>query len=307
MKNTINYFYNLEPDNIHQQDKIFKFNIGNKNYVFLPCYRTEKEIDDLYSLSTSLLSQGIYCHQMILNNNSSKVTMVNNIPYILLYIYIIDSRNITYEDLVWFSNISMNSSENSLRRDQWLYLWSEKIDYFEYQVSQFGKTFPLLRESFSYFVGMTETGISFLKNINTNNKSLSLSHGRIKKDNTLFDLYNPLNFIIDSKTRDICEYFKSRFFDGENIIYDVIDYITSNNLNETDCLLLYARMFFPTFYFDVFELIVHNQLSEKEILKIIHKINDYELFLNKLHNYLKQIMSIPNIEWISKIQTTQRL
>lgn len=301
MKNIISYFYNLEPNNIHQYEKKLKFSVDNNNYVFLPCYHTEKEIKDLQSLSTTLLSKGVYCHQFILNVNSTIITMVNNIPYVLLLVYINDNRLISFDDLIWFTNIDNLPVVESLKRDNWFSLWTEKIDYFEYQVSQFGKKFPLLRESFSYFVGMAETSISFLKNINTNyNPTLSLSHGRMKKNHTLFDLYNPLNFIVDSKIRNICEYFKNCFFKDNDLTIDLFNYISYNNLTISDSLSLYARMLFPTFYFDIYELIVHGNLEEKEVLKIIQKTNDYQLFLKQLHNYLKQYIAIPNIEWINK-------
>jgi hypothetical protein len=272
MKNIISYFYNLEPNNIHQYEKKLKFSVDNNNYVFLPCYHTEKEIKDLQSLSTTLLSKGVYCHQFILNVNSTIITMVNNIPYVLLLVYINDNRLISFDDLIWFTNIDNLPVVESLKRDNWFSLWTEKIDYFEYQVSQFGKKFPLLRESFSYFVGMAETSISFLKNINTNyNPTLSLSHVRMKKNHTLFDLYNPLNFIVDSKIRNICEYFKDCFFKDNDLTIDLFNYISYNNLTTSDSLSLYARMLFPTFYFDIYELIVHGNLEEKEVLKIIKK------------------------------------
>lgn len=304
MKNAISYFYNLHPENIHQNDKQYKFSIGNNRYVFMPCYRSENEIKELQILSNSLLTQGIYCHQIISNVNSSTVTNVNNIPYVLLQVYINEKRPITFNDLIWFANINFSDTNTILRRDNWFKLWTEKIDYFEYQVSQFGKAFPLIRESFSYFVGMAETGISFLKNTNTNyNKTLSLSHGRIKSDSTLFDLYNPLNFIIDSKVRNICEYFKDNFFktDDDKLIDDFFYYISSINLTTSDYLLLYARLLFPTYYFDIYELIIHGYLDEKEILRVVQKIDKYEMFLKKLHDYLKQYIEIPNIEWIIKI------
>ncbi|NLM62738.1 MAG: hypothetical protein GX190_00215 [Mollicutes bacterium] len=304
MKNTINYFYNLYPENIHQNEKQYKFKINNNKYVFLPCYRPENEIKELQILSATLFSQGIYFHQIISNKDSSVVTFVNNIPYVLLQIYIDDNRQVTFEDLIWFSKIKIPLTNELLKKDKWFLLWSEKIDYFEYQVNQFGKSFPLIRESFSYFVGLAEIGISFLKNNNTSNeKTLSLSHGRIKSENTLFDLYNPLNFIIDSKIRNFCEYFKDYFFKGNNIAEDFFYYISTLGLNYTDYILLYARMLFPTFYFDIYELIIHGYIPEKELLKIIQKVDEYEVFLKRLHNYLKQFVAIPDIEWLSKINT----
>ena len=105
---------------------------------------------------------------------------------------------------------------------------------------------------------------------------------------------------MDSKIRNICEYFKDCFFKDNDLTIDLFNYISYNNLTTSDSLSLYARMLFPTFYFDIYELIVHGNLEEKEVLKIIQKTNDYQLFLKQLHNYLKQYIVIPNIEWINK-------
>ena len=57
--------------------------------------------------------------------------------------------------------------------------------------------------------------------------NLSISHRRIHKKDTLFDLYNPINFIIDVKVRDICEYYKTCFLDNQNIIDDIKNYLTT--------------------------------------------------------------------------------
>ncbi len=301
MKNVINYFYNLQPDNIRQQGKQFRFDIDNNSYVFLPYCRLETEIKDLQLLATFLLSLGIYCHQFVFNINSTIITVVNNKPYVLLLIYLKNNRILLFEDLIWFTEIKSLPDLKSITTDDWFSLWTRKIDYFEYQVNQFGKTYPLLRESFSYFVGMAEIGISLLKRINNNYKAtLSLSYRRIKKDEYLFELYNPLNFIIDNKVRSICEYVKDNFFKGEDLTIFFFNYISYNNLNETDGILLYARMLFPTFYFDLYEKIIHEEENETEILKIISKVDDYELFLKKLYTHLRTYINIPEIEWISK-------
>ncbi len=300
MKNVINYFYNLQPDSIYQQGQQSKFSINNNNYVLLPYTRSNEELKDLQLLSTSLLAQGIICHQFIPNINSSLVTLVNDKPYVLLIVYINNNNYVSFNDLVWVSNIQSLPEVKSLRRDDWFILWTKKIDYLEYQVSQFGKTYPLLRESFSYFVGMAETGISLLKSINTNYEpSLSLSYRRIKKDDSLFELYNPLNFIIDYRLRNIVEYFKDCFFKDLNLTASLFNYLSYNNLESDEAILFYARMLFPTFYFDIYEKIVHKEVKEEEILRIVHKMEEYESFLSYLYNYFKSNMPFPEIEWIS--------
>ncbi len=299
MKNAINYYYNLEPGNIHQYNKQLKFVINNITYIFIPYSRQTDEINDLYKLSLSLFQNGIYCHQFIPNINNSLITNINNIPYVLLKTYIINNRKINISDLIFFSNSTLINVENKLRRDNWYLLWTNKIDYFEYQISQFGKKYPIIRESFSYFVGMAETSIILFKNINNNHgKVLSVNHQRVSSDDTLLDFYNPLNFIIDYKIRNIAEYFKKQFFENNLSYDDIIYYFESESLNQYDCVMLFIRLLFPTYYFDIYEKIILENEDEKKLIPIIIKIKDYENLLKKLYNYLINIAEIPNIEWL---------
>ena len=65
-----------------------------------------------------------------------------------------------YKDINYLNSIIItNNIDNN-----WDYLWSTKIDYLEYQINQSGKKYPLIVESFSYFVGLTENAISYAKN-----------------------------------------------------------------------------------------------------------------------------------------------
>lgn len=295
MKNVIKYYYNLEPDNIYQRDKEYKFNVDGYDYLFLPCYLKENEVKELYEFVSFLTFNGFYCHQFVLNINYLFITIINNIPYILLLILVNEERKITFEDVVSFSNFNLNNN----KKNEWFSLWTKKVDYYEYQVSQFGKSYPLLNESFNYFIGMAETSIILLKNTNINYDSYSfLSYRRIKKETSLFDLYNPLNFIFDSKVRNIAEYFKDCFFNDDYLKEELFLFLNNCDWSESDYILFYARMVFPSYYFDLFAEIVYDNILEKNILKIIHKINDYELFLKELYYYLKQFVNMPNIEWL---------
>lgn len=85
----------------------------------------------------------------------------------------------------------------------------KKIDYLEYRMNQQGLKYKLLRESFSYYIGLAENAIILVKENSANN--FTLSHKRISYNDTTYQLYNPLNYTIDCYFRDTCEYFKSAF------------------------------------------------------------------------------------------------
>ena len=54
----------------------------------------------------------------------------------------------------------------SLYQNDWGNLWSSKVDYLEYQMSELGKNFPTLLNSFSYYVGLAENAISYVNSLN---------------------------------------------------------------------------------------------------------------------------------------------
>jgi hypothetical protein len=217
-------------------------------------------------------------------------------------VYVDLEKNITLTSIGQVNQIVIPIDKyRSLKRDSWWTLWTNKIDYFEYQVNQFGIKYPLIRETFSYFVGLAETSIALYKNSNIiTNEYLYLSHKRIKKGYLQDDLYNPLNIVLDFRMRDACEYFKDCFFNDDNIYNDVITYINNNHFSNQEVILFLTRMIYPSYYFDIYEDILSSKTDEKSLERIIFRISSYESFIKKLYLTLKNYYNIPNIEWLNK-------
>lgn len=301
MKNAIMYYYNLIPDNIRLINKYVKFNIDNTFYVLEKLERNPEEINDIYELSNYLLQHNVLCHQIIPNINNQFITVINDVPYVLMKIFVDSEKIINEEDLLVFSNIIIDNGKfTKIRRDNWLELWTNKIDYLEYQVSQFGKKYMIIRDSFSYYIGLAENAIQFLKTINYN-YLLCVSHIRIKKDYTLYDLYNPLEFIIDNRVRDYSEYFKQKYFDKKIDYFNIKNYLLKSNLVLDEMKLFFSRMMFPTMYFDLYEDIVIDGISENELIPLITKVNDYELLIKKIYYLLFNYRIVDVIEWLMTV------
>lgn len=298
MKNAIAYYYNLYSYDIHQKQGVYRFTVQNEYYVLTPC--DISSVNQAYKLSSLLWSRGIYTHQIIPNNSNQIYTSINTINYVLLKLQGEMKETATYEDIISFTSAVSHVEYEDLNHQKWDILWGEKIDYFEYQVSQFGKRYPLIRESFSYYVGMAETGITLFANTQVDLKNAMVSHKRIKSTSTIYDLYNPLNLIMDFKVRDAAEYFKDLFLTKEDIYNDIITYFSYNYLSMYDCLIFYIRMFYPSFYFDAYEEVISGNMEESKLQDIIKKTNQYESLLKKLYIYLSNYMNMPDIEWIKK-------
>lgn len=299
MKNVLSYYYQLHLNDIHQNDGIYRFDLNGIHYAFLPYYREQSELNSLYKLSVELLNNGVYCHQFIPNKDYELITMVNQKPYVLFQVYHIEKTDISVNDIQKFALLSSGISfDDQLKRNNWSTLWENKIDYFEYQVSQFGRQYPIIRESFSYFLGLVENGISLFNSLNLEDIHLSVAHKRLTKKT--FDFYNPLNLIIDYQVRDACEYFKDLFIYKEDIYNDIILYLSSRNLTIYEILLFYTRLFYPSFYFDEYEDIINQEKSDQSLKKIIEKIPYYEKLLKRLYYFLSSYFMMPDIEWIKK-------
>lgn len=300
MKNVLSYYYHLHLDNIHQVDGTYRFMLNGNSYAFLIYNRDFEELNDLYKLSINLFNQGILCHQFIFNKEQQLITYVNQKPYVLLQLYHDSRQLITIEEIKKFNFFSTQIEKpDRLKRNRWSTLWSKKIDYFEYQVNQFGKKNPLIRESFSYFTGIVENGISLFETLPLDDLELSVCHRRIQSTETAFDFYNPLNFIIDYKVRDACEFFKTKIT-NKHILTDITNYLSDKNLNGYEILLFYDRLLYPSFYFDKYEWIMDHQTDDYELKTILQWIPTYEDILKKLFLFLSNYMNMPDIEWIKK-------
>lgn len=303
MKNNIMYYYNIRIDNITQNNNNYYFTINNDNYCFTIYTRDIKESNEIYKLNKYMLSSNILVHEIIPNKDNYVVTIINNIPYILYKIYINKNKKLTINELTYLSNYTYQV-DKILTRNNWNILWSNKIDYFEYQINQMGKKYPILVDTFAYFTGLAENAISYVKyttletQIETSDNPV-ISHRKI--NNTVESLYNPLNIILDHKSRDIAEYIKLSFLNKNTNIYQELDsYFSNNYYSEYGLRLLYARIIYPSFYFDMYEQIIQGLRKESDLLNIVSLLDDYELYLKEMYYYLKKYHNIPEIDWITK-------
>ena len=298
MKNAINYYYNLIVENIHQVGKTYYFNYDNNRY-YLVLYKDDpKKLENIFILHKNILDSGIYTHQIILNKNNDIATIINNKMYILIKTQYNDEK-VDYYRILSFFNLRINrNNKKTIENQNWAILWEEKNDYLEYLMSQIGQKYPQLRESFSYYIGLGETSIQLANTIIMDNIPKIVAHKRIKSDDTLFEIYNPLNFIIDSRVRDIAEYFKSAFFNNEDIDNDLKNFLANKVLTKEEHILFFARMLYPTYYFDLFEDIISEKKNEKEIKKITKLVTNYEILLKKIYLHYKKTIRIIPIEWL---------
>ena len=302
MKNIINYFYNLNITELTNKDNIYSFYDNDELYHFYIYNNSIKNLDLTKDIDDSLKNDTLI-HEIIINKDNSIITYYNNIPYILCKINININKPITLGEINYLSS-KVISTNSKITYHSWQDLWSIKMDYLEKVINENGKKYPIIVDSFNYFVGMAENAISYYNNLSNkevDNNSLVISHRIININDTVYAIYDPVNIIIDHKARDIAEYIKYSFFnDNNNIFKELNIYFKYNYYTKDDVVMLLARVLYPSFYFNMYEDIMINSKEEKIITNITSKLDKYELYLARVFKYFNNFYNLPVPEWLNK-------
>ena len=289
MKETLEYYYGLDIESIEELDGKYHFKIENQDYFFVFYNRGIEELEDIINVSNEMVKKGINVHKILINRNNSFLTKVGEYNYIL---FAVSNLNEEYDifDMVKISEkLVLNNNKSNLYRNNWGTLWSEKIDYFEYQVRELSIEKDVVKNSFSYYVGMAENAISYVNNTNMKYGGdayrIVLSHRRVFYPNYKLNYLNPLSFVFDLEVRDIAEYLKAMFFkkDISFCLDELSSYLKIRHLSLYEYQMLYARLLYPTYYFDVYESVMNKNGDEEQLVNIIKKCDSYEEFLKKAY------------------------
>lgn len=304
MKNIIEYYYNLQLVELQEKQNNYTFKVKNNNYILKEYNNNLDNINDIYTLN-KYINNYYPIDKIILNKYNVPLTKVNNTYYILIKTN--ERKELKLSIISNLSNIKLPEIK-SLERNNWEILWSNMIDYYESQIGQNEKKYPLIRESFDYFIGLGENAISYL--VNTKKEvQKEINDNKVLSHNNLYNsLYDPLNIIIDHKSRDVAEYIKISFFNNnKNIFKELDEYFFYNRYSLYGIRVLYARIIYPSFYFKLYDEILREKKEEKELNKIISRINEYEIYLKDIYLYLSKYYNIPSIEWLKKQEPSSRL
>ena len=76
MKETIQFFYNIDVDDIEEQDGKYHFKYNNRDYFFVYYNRLMEELDDIIMCVKNMQEKGINVNDIIFNKDNSAVTKV---------------------------------------------------------------------------------------------------------------------------------------------------------------------------------------------------------------------------------------
>lgn len=293
IKKYIEYYYNINVIDLIKKNNTYKFMISNTEYLFLPLYGKNDEILEIYSLI-----QGYNDFDQIIKNNYDElITHIGNGDYILIKKC---SGSDSLENCIVRNSKKhvLYNREWHINKTNWSYLWSRKIDYIEYQFIHFQNQYPIISKSIWYYIGMAENAIEYINDTigqnNLEHYDLVIAHRRIDNDSFTF----PFNLIVDYASRDASEYLKYMFLDNKYDYSHISEFIHQLSFNEFELRLLYGRLFFVTFYFDLYDLILAKIKAENELLSVINRSVEYEDYIKNIYSIICSIKKIPEIGWV---------
>lgn len=297
MENAIKYYYSISPLNLQKLDNGYIFDSDYEKYYLELSNFDEKRLKEVYELNRLMISNNILVHEIILNSFKQLVTIIDDKPYVLMRINVNLDKKIDLKDISYFQYSSkFLINEKGSAPIPWNIKWSKKIDHYEQQATEIGKRYPIAMEAFNYFVGIAENAVMYVNEFSTSSPTLSYCH--IRPITNALEFYNPFNLIIDYKVRDVSEYLKFKFFYEDFDFNEFSKYLYNSNLTGVDIQYFYARMLFPTYFFDVFEQVMETKVDEKKISYIVKKISDYESLIRNLYYFLNKYVNLDKIDWL---------
>lgn len=304
MKDTISFYYNIDIDTLEEKDGKYHFKYQNRDFFFVFFNRNLEELEDLLDCISEMQKKGIDVHGILINKDNSILTKINEYNYIL---FSVNNCSETYDifDIIDMNNkLTLNNYNSKLYRNNWENLWMQKVNYFEYQIRELGLDKQVIKNSFSYYIGLAENAISYVHNVKLKYPSqgtIVLSHRRIFYPNYKLNYLNPLSFIFDLEVRDIAEYLKAMFFsddDESEVLEELKSFLKIKRLTIYEYNMLYARLLYPSYYFDIYEEVMNKERSEEDLLKIISKNENFEEFLKKAYLEITKYAILEKVEWI---------
>ena len=305
MKETIEYYYFVTVNDLKINNNSYYFLYNNDLYYFVYYSRTENEFSDILLCISELKNKGISVNEILLNKERSYFTKIEDLNYVLIKINNKDEKYNIIDMLNYNKKLKLLANKSELYRNDWGILWSAKIDYLENQISELVIS-PIVKYSIDYYIGLAENAIYYVNLINLKYEisdldNIVLSRKRIYYPNYNLNYFNPLSFIFDLEVRDVAEYIKSVFYFGEDAFLELETYLKLRKLTAYSYNMLFARLIYPSYYFDMYEDIVNKNRDSECLIKIIDMSVQYESFIKKAYLEISKYALLEKIDWLKVV------
>ena len=302
MKNIINYYYQMNIENIHLSQGIYYFTYMDNNYMFIPFNKDFILLNYLYILNQVVLKTNVYYHEIILNKDRLPYLFIDGKCYCLLKESNLINDKMSFYDIT-FEKVRIDNNLKRLIRFPWTNLWAKKLDYLENILNHLELSYKSVLPICLYFMGLGENAIQYINEVLeteelTKQDEFVISHDRININQSVKELYSPLNLIIDHPSRDISEYLKNLFVYNDYDYNEIEEYILSLNFSNVGLKLLYGRMLYPSFFFDLWDEVIAGKKNYKDLIVYESRLEEYRIFLKEIYYIIRKRTYLDEVRWI---------
>lgn len=265
MKSMLMYFYNLKNPFITKTADGIYVKENKKLFIFK---KTENNNEEIFNF----INKDKTFYKVVKNKNKNYITTYKDDSYVLFEVC--NSIALTAEE-IFSSGVQVTEELDNDWADKWI-IKLEQIDRATMSVKN-----EFIYGSRDYYIGMGENAINFLiyNKDKVSNSKKYICRKRIDKKIIRF----PTNAIVDNKERNLGETIKYLFFQEDKTVEEIISFAKKNILKTHNKYLIFSRLLFPTYFFDVIdEFFKDNESVEEKIKKILNKSDDYELLLSNM-------------------------
>lgn len=297
MKNLINYLYNIDITSIKDFNGYYYIKDDKSNYLLIK-YNDSKNFHYIYQKCQILNMNTFFTYQVRLNIYGTFISTIEGNKYVLLDIKRNYSDEVDLIDMIDFHNRSSSIIRNEINYQcNWDLLWESKIDYLHSHILDNKLNNKKQIIFLYYYLGVAENALIYIRNIkniliSTKYDKVCFAHRRIFIPNIKMNFNNPFNLLIDLDIRDIAEYIKCLYLNDGDYLNELEYYLKTNSISNYTASLLYARIVYPSYFFDYYEN------SSSYYSKKFYEVNEYEEFIKKTYDLIKSYVPIDKISWL---------
>lgn len=305
MKSFVFDYYGYNVDKILQGS----FNYEGYKFSLAATSETEDEMNKLneliLSLNTTFNGDIVY---IVKNKYDKFISTSNDENNICLLTYKL-TNPVNINHFVKMHTSYLNQFNYYVNLTDIIALWDQRLEYIQNQclvnLNFDNESHLALYEYCHYAIGLALNALQYLSDIKidfNNPKYIStLTHRRIKSIDK-FELFNPFNLIIDHSSRDLAELYKNDLISFDTLMQICAYY--NYNIDEYEYLL--ARLFYPTFIFDVIEDIATENVAYDYNQQIYFAIAKQNKQIDKIKEYYTNILKYINIRPINWLMETYK-